>query len=327
MSALRFGVVGCGAIATIFQIPALQRVRRVQLAAVTDLDAGWAKTVAGKFGIPESYGDYRELVGRVDAALIATPNTTHADIACFLLEHEIHVLCEKPLATSSADVERMVAAAHASGARLMAAHCLRFSPNLAKLRELVRAGLIGDVRSISASIGGVYDGGPQRTDFRKTRSLSGGGVLIDLGIHLIDLALWITDAQPTAIDYHASALPGWEVESDVELTLAFPGNASASLGASFSRPMDPSFRVTGSDGWVRTSLYDPTALSFFSERARICQQSGAQRLVLDGTSMYEAQIDHFCAAATSQAEFVVRDDEMRATMRVVEECYAHGGAA
>jgi predicted dehydrogenase len=327
MSTLRFGLVGCGAISTIFQIPALQRVRRAQLIAVADLDANWAKTVAGKFGVPESYGDYRELVGRVDAVLIATPNTTHADIACFLLEKGIHVLCEKPLATCSADVERMLTAAHAGGARLMAAHCLRFSPNLAKLRELVQAGMVGELQSISAAIGGVYDGGPQRTDFRKTRSLSGGGVLIDVGIHLIDLALWIAGEPPTAIDYHGSSIAGWEVESDVELTLSFPERASASIAASFSRPMDPSFRVTGSEGWVRASLYNPTTLSFFSESARVCQRSGAQQLVLDGTSMYETQIDHFCEATASGAEFVVRDDEMRAGMRVVEQCYASGGAA
>lgn len=327
MKQLRFGVVGCGAISTIFQIPALQRVPRAALTALVDVDGAWAKTVAGKTGAPESYGDYRELVGRVDAALVATPNTTHADIACFLLEHGIHVLCEKPLATTSADVERMLAAAQASGARLMAAHCLRFSPNLARMHDLIRDGLIGEVQSINAAIGGLYDAGPQRTDFRKTRSLSGGGVLIDLGVHLIDLAIWMAGGRPASIDYAAKSVPGWEVESDVELSLAFDGAARADITASFSRQVDPTFTVNGSRGWLRTSLYAPTAVTFFSEEARICRHGGAQQIMLDATSMYEAQIDHFCQAVTASAPFLVADEEMRASMDVVERCYASGGAA
>lgn len=327
MNGLRFGVVGCGAISTIFQIPALKRVPAAKLTALVDVDGAWAKSVASKHGVPESYDDYRQLIGRVDAALIATPNTTHADIACALLDHGIHVLCEKPLATTVADVDRMLGAARASGARLMAAHCLRFSPNLAKLREFLRDGMIGDVQSITASIGGVYDSGPQRTDFRKTRGLSGGGVLIDLGVHLIDLAIWMAGAPPDSVDYTARSVPGWEVESDVDLSLGFPGSARAEIGASFSRPMEPTFAVKGSHGWLRASLYSPSALSMFSDQARICQRSGALEIMLDTTSMYEAQLDHFCQAIADGSEFVVRDHEMQASMQVVERCYASGGGA
>lgn len=327
MSGLRFGVVGCGAISTIFQIPALQRSRGAELTAMVDVDANWARTVASRFRVPESYGDYRELSGRVDAVLIATPNTTHANIACALLEKGIHVLCEKPLATSSVDVERMIATAQSSGVRLMAAHCLRFSPNLAMLRALVKSGLIGEIRTISGTIGGVYDTGPQRTDFRKTRGLSGGGVLIDLGVHLIDLAVWIAGERPITLAYHSSGVAGWEVETDVELKLGFVGAAEATIAASFSRPMDSRFSVRGSAGWIRASLYDPTALMVFSERARVCQRSGAQYLILDNTSMYELQIDHFCEAVASGSDFLIRPDEMRASMQVVEQCYANGGRA
>lgn len=327
MKRLRFGVVGCGAISTIFQLPALKRSRRAELAAVADVDASWAATVARKFQVAESYGDYKALVGRVDAALIATPNATHADIACALLEHGIHVLCEKPLATSPAEVDRMLDAARASGARLMAAHCLRFSPNIAAVHRLVQSGLIGEVESVTGAIGGVYDTGPQRTDFRKTRGLSGGGVLIDLGVHLIDLALWISSARPTDLDYHATSAPGWEVESDVELTLALSDRKRASIAASFSRPMDPSLRIDGSAGWVQTSLYTPTSVTFFSKKARVCQRDGAQQLMLENASMYESQIDHFCEAIESQRDFLVQADEIRAGMDVVSRCYANGGAA
>jgi predicted dehydrogenase len=326
VSRLRFGVVGCGAISTIFQLPALERSSRLDLVAVADVDASWAASVARKFRVPEAYGDYTRMFERVDAVLVATPNTTHADIACDFLSRGVHVLCEKPLATSTAEVDRMLDAAGRGGARLMAAHCLRFSPNIATARSLVQRGVVGEVESISGAIGGVYATGPQRTDFRKTRGLSGGGVLIDLGVHLIDLALWISDARPTDLDYHATSAPGWEVESDVELALGLSGRTRASITASFSRPMNPRLRIDGSAGWIETSLYTPTSLAFFGKHARVCQRDGCQQMILDDTSMYDAQIDHFCDAIAARTDFVVRSAEIRAGMQVVEQCYANGGA-
>ncbi len=211
MTRLRFGVVGCGAIVTVHQLPALRRCRRLDLVAVTDVDAAWAATVARRAGVPASYGDHRALIGKVDAALVATPNTTHADIACELLAHGVHVLCEKPMGTTTAEVDRILATAARSGTRVMAAHCGRFNANAATLRELIADGALGRLREITGGIGGGYD--PGRTDFRRRRSLSGGGVLIDIGIHLIDLALWLTGDTPRAIDCRQSSLPGWEVEA------------------------------------------------------------------------------------------------------------------
>src|SRR5262249_31916649 len=153
--------------------------------------------------------------------------------------------------------DRMIAAADRSGARLMAAHCLRFSPNLERLRELAAAGMLGDRLALSASIGAPYDAGPQRTDFRRTRGLSGGGVLIDVGIHVIDLAIWIVGEAPVDVVYDASAVAGWEVESDAELALRFPSGSTGSFSASFSRVMDPTYTVRGERGWARASLYHP----------------------------------------------------------------------
>src|SRR5262249_23772537 len=119
MTRLRFGVIGCGAIVTLHQLPALRRCSQLDLVGVVDRDCEWAGRVARRFGIPPAPGDAAALVGAVDAVLIATPNTTHAAIACDLLEQGVHVLCEKPLATSRADVDRMLDAAARGGARLM----------------------------------------------------------------------------------------------------------------------------------------------------------------------------------------------------------------
>jgi predicted dehydrogenase len=319
---LRFGVVGCGAFSTVYQLPALSRAATVQLAAVVDMDHAWAGKVARRFRVPQSYSDHRALSGRVDAALVATPNTTHADIVCALLEEGIHVLCEKPLATTRTEVERMLDVSARTGARLMAAHCLRFSPNLDMLKQLASAEWLGPLTEISGGIGGGYDAG--RTDFRRQRRLSGGGVLVDLGIHLIDLAIWLAGEAPLSVRYDGHAADGWEVETDAEVALEFSGGARALLASSFTHSLEPALTVRGQDGWASAPLYRPGELGFFSHRARICERGGVQRIILSDTTMYDRQIEHFCDAILTGKPFTVRPDEVRAAVAVVERCYANG---
>lgn len=321
MSALRIGVVGCGAIVTLHQLPALRRCPALELVGVVDRDLDWARKVAGRFGVPAAFDDAAALAGAVDAVLVATPNTTHADIACAFLERGVHVLCEKPLATTGADVERMLAAAARGGARLMAAHCLRFSAQFAALKRLVASGALGALREIRAGIGAPYDAGAQRTDFRRQRGLAGGGVLVDLGVHVLDLSAWLVGAPAVDVRCAASSLAGWEVETDAELAVRYAGGVRASLQASFSQLLDNAFSVRGSAGWAQASLYTPTELVFFSETARLTRRAGAQTLALEDRGMYDAQIAHFCEAVQTGAPFLVTDDEVRVTIDVVDRCY------
>jgi predicted dehydrogenase len=323
MQPLRFAIIGCGGHSTAFQLPAVSRSPLAALTAVVDADATWANTVARRFRAAAAFSDFREVIGRVDAAIIATPNTTHADIASVLLEHGIHVLCEKPVSTSLTELDRMAAAAAASGARLMGAHCLRFSANIAMLKQAIAAGWLGDIVKISGAIGTPYANGAHRTDFRKNRRLSGGGVLVDLGIHMIDLAIWLVDSPPVRVAFERENAEGWAVETDACIDLEFAGASRATLNCSFTSSLENALMVRGTAGWARASLYDPTELMFFSESARICQKDGAQRIVLPPSSMYDQQIAHFCEAVHSGGEFLVAPHELRAGISVVENCYAN----
>jgi predicted dehydrogenase len=320
-------VVGCGGHATVYQLPALRRCPRATVVALVDSDMAAARRLARRFRAGEPYDNHRALVGRVDAALVATPNGTHRAIAGELLENGIHVLCEKPLCTTSADIEQLLSTAARSGARLMAAHCLRFAPGIAMLQRVVLAGRLGSVREIVGSLGSPYRPAAHRTDFRKDRRLSGGGVLIDLGIHLIDLAIWLVGADPVSACYSAECCGDWPVESDAEVQLEFAPSVTARLACSFTRALDNSLTVRGTEGWARVSLYDPTELTFFGGRSRICQRDGIQRFILSGTgqSMYEHQLLHFCDCVESSRDFLIQPGEVRASMRVVEQCYADGG--
>lgn len=321
---VRFGVVGCGALSTLHQLPALKRCPLVELVAVVDRDEQWAAKVARRFDVRHSYGDCRMLVGQVDAALIATPNTTHADLASLLLLQGVHVLCEKPV--TRRDLDRIFNAAEEGGARFMAAHCVRFGSNKRMLKRILDEGWLGCLEEVSGGLGGPYEALERRTDFRRDRQLSGGGVLVDIGVHLIDLAMWIAGGNPEVVGYDSSSAPGWGVETDAEVALKFPGGARAALTCSFTQTLSPMLTVRGSNGWARAPIYTTGALVVHSRRARVCQRSGVQELVLSDAPVFAHQIEHFCRAILNGCEFLVRDDEVRGGIEVIERCYS-GGAA
>jgi predicted dehydrogenase len=318
---LRMGIVGCGAVVTLHHLPAFKRCDRVELVALADRDRAWAAKVAPKAGVREVYDDFAAMIGRVDAVLLATPNTTHAAIACPLLEAGVHVLCEKPMATTSADAERMFAASARGGGRLMAAHSARFNANVTMLKDLLAAGWIGDLQEMSGGLGSAYDVAERRTEFRREPGLAGGGVLVDLGIHLIDVAVWLAGSSPISVEYDASCADGWCLETDCDVAIEFPRGACANLSVSYTHGPDPTFTVRGTAGWASASLYVPSQLTLFSRRARICRRSGVQRLMLDDRPPYERQLEHFADAILTGRDFVVRTDEVRTDLDIIERCY------
>jgi predicted dehydrogenase len=327
MKPVRLAVIGCGAVSEIYHLPAIRRCADARLAAVVDADAERAAAIARANGGALAVADYRELPGKVDAALVATPNGTHAEISCFLLDHGIHVLCEKPVATTLADAERMAAASRRGPAQLMAGHSRRFNPNLELLRTLIQRGHLGQVDELTTALGGRYGAWPQRTDFRRSRSLAGGGVMMDLGIHLIDMALWLVDREATVGRYEASDVMGWGVESDAEVTLEFSGGAHARLACSYTHGLNRALRVRGTEGWAETSVDGFPTVTFFNRRARVCRLAGAQQLVCPEADAYSRQLEHFVSAIVADRPFSVELHHVVAGLRVIQECYRVAQAA
>jgi predicted dehydrogenase len=192
MSTLRIGVIGAGAIATLGHIPGFQKIAGVSVVAVCDTNLERAQAVAGQFNIPMAHSDYRDVIAneQIDAISIGVPNALHAEIAIAALEAGKHVLSEKPLATSIADGEAMVAAAVRSGRLLAVNMHMRGSAQAQLLRTLIdegRLGKIGYVNSRWIRRTGIPGFGSWFT----RRDLAGGGVLMDTGVHMLDLAWWL----------------------------------------------------------------------------------------------------------------------------------------
>lgn len=196
MGKIRVGIVGCGGIASLKHFPALEKQKaRIELVAFCDLMEERAKGAAAQYGDPGAkvYTDYRELVANpaIDTVHVLTPNVSHAEITVAALLGGKHVLCEKPMAASSADAQKMLDAAKKSGKKLTIGYQNRFRNDTQVLYKACRAGQLGDIYFAKAHA--TRRKGVPTWGVFPDKSKQGGGPLIDLATHSLDIALWTMD--------------------------------------------------------------------------------------------------------------------------------------
>jgi predicted dehydrogenase len=191
---LRVGLIGVGSVAQVAHIPAWLRLKsQAQLVVACDEDKARLHAVAGRFGIPETVTDFEEVLRdeSVDAVDICAPNHLHAPIAIAALRAGKDVLCERPLARNSSEAESMVRAAESSGRMLMCAMNNRFRADAQVLRAAIQKREIGDIFYMKCGWlrrGTTYG-------WKAERALSGGGAVLDLGVQMLDLALWLAGSR------------------------------------------------------------------------------------------------------------------------------------
>lgn len=192
MDQTKVAVIGLGGVAQLIHLPNLLKISNASISAVAEINKNRLNTIADKFNIKERYTDYKELLAKsnCDAVIIATPTSTHKDVAIECLKAKKHVLVEKPLARSYNEAKLILAAAKKYKKKLMVGMNLRFRPDAMLLRSLLSSGEIGD--RFYVKCGWIRrQSSAQKWFTRKTES--GGGVIFDLGILLLDVSLWLLD--------------------------------------------------------------------------------------------------------------------------------------
>ncbi|EXX85020.1 oxidoreductase [Paenibacillus darwinianus] len=196
MGTYKVAVVGAGSISK-FHLGAYQNNPEVQLAAICDLNEQRACQQAKRFGIPDVYTDYKEMFKRpdIDAVSICTWNNTHAEISIATLEAGKHVLCEKPLCTTVEEALRVENAVKSSGKLLQVGFVRRYGTNTGILKQFIDAGDLGEIYYAKAScLRRIGNPGGWFSDVDR----SGGGPLIDLGVHVIDIC-WYLMGRPKVV--------------------------------------------------------------------------------------------------------------------------------
>lgn len=201
MEKLRIGVIGTGNIARKAHLPGWQLIEEAEVVALCDVNTERARVQSELYGNVPVYTDYQEMIEKeqLDAVDICTPNYLHSVIAVYALEHGLHVFCEKPDAVSAAEAERMREAAEKSGKTLMVMRNNRYLPTSAFIKQYIDDGRMGEI--YAARCGWQRRRGiPGRGGWFTNKEQSGGGPLIDLGVHMIDLTMWLMgNPKPVAV--------------------------------------------------------------------------------------------------------------------------------
>ena len=318
---LRFGIVGCGAVVENYHLPALITRERIALEAVVDSSVERARAVAEKPGA-RALTDYRELVGMVDAALVAVPNDLHAAVTSDLLRAGVHVLVEKPLAPTVRECDLILAAEADSGSVLAVGLDFRFAPAIRLVKEMLDAEVLGSVRELDLRHG-TDNRWPLQSGYLFDRDRAGGGVLLDHGAHLLDHVLWWLGR--CAVDsYRDDGRGGLEADAEVRLTARSGGHCVVEL--SRTRALRNTCRIECDRGVLEVGLFEPCA--------RVVLQLAGDVPVLAGdvgdpdlarrpyTALFERQLDDFAEAIVTPRQPFVPGREGRHAIELIEECYA-----
>jgi predicted dehydrogenase len=311
-------VIGCGAIARMRHVPALAEHPQVRERLVlVDQDLDRARGLAHEFGVASVAADYRDVLAGVDGVVIALPHHLHCRVALDCLRAGVHVLCEKPLAESAAEVAELVAAAEQSHVTLAVNNTRRVFPPSRRVHELLTEGAIGAVRFLGYYDGTKYDW-PNASGFAFGLRGTGKGVLLDVGAHVLDLICWWLGRQPQVTSYADDSFGGSEAVAKLAFT---DGQAHGEVHLSWLAKLPNGFRIEGEAGSIVGSVYDWQAVELVTRsgkrnviplNSRIRTSSDAGRLV----------VENFLGVIQSGRLPLVSGQDVAPSIAMIEECYA-----
>jgi predicted dehydrogenase len=245
---VRYAVVGLGHISQTEILPAFANTENSELAALVTGDPGKSATLSERYGVPAyGYADFERGLeeARVDAVFIALPNSQHREYTERASRAGVHVLCEKPMATTEEDCQAMIAACERADVSLMTAYRLHFTDAHVCAIELARSGALGELRYFNSLFAMQV-----KDDNIRVQQEAGGGPLYDIGIYCINAARYLFQDEPYEV-YGVTASGEddrfTEVEEMATVTLRFPGSRLATFTCSFGSANMDQLDLVGSE--------------------------------------------------------------------------------
>ena len=251
MTKLRIGVLSTANIAVEKVIPGMRRAERVEVAAIASRDGDAARAVADRLGIQTAHGSYEAMLADpgIDAVYVPLPNHLHAEWTIAAARAGKHVLCEKPLAMTADDAERMAAAAREAGVVLMEAFMYRLHPSWVAVRDLVASGRIGRLRAVQSWFS-YYNDDPG--NIRNVRAF-GGGALYDIGCYNVNLSRLLFGGEPVRVAAAITRDPASGVDIVTSAILEFAGGV-ATFTCSTRMESDQRVHVYGTEGRISVGI-------------------------------------------------------------------------
>ena len=323
---LGFAVIALGRIALEEVLPAFAECRHARPVALVSGSPDKARAVAAQYGIADvqSYDSFERLRDNpaVRAVYIALPNAMHREFTERAAAIGLHVLTEKPMATSAADCRAMIAACDAARVHLMVAYRCQYEPHNRAALALVRSRELGALRFIEAVNTQANGPGPQ---WRYNRALAGGGALPDIGLYCLNAARFYTGEEPaslTASTYSPPGDPRWaEVEESVTFTLRFPSGVIANCLSSYGAYNAKTLTLHFEGGTVEM----PDAFSYRGQRLIVARRDGAvptrNERTIRPRNQFALEIDHFAQCVAQDRRPLTPGEEGLADQLLMEAIY------
>ncbi|MGI8908263.1 MAG: Gfo/Idh/MocA family protein [Candidatus Sumerlaeaceae bacterium] len=340
---LRVGIVGCGAVAGI-HIRGYRACDGVQVVACSDISLERAQKFAVEKEIPSAYASFIEMfeAEKLDAISVCTPNYAHCEPTVEALQRGMHVLCEKPIAMNSEEAQKMVNAARTSKRMLTIGHHMRFLPVCQFLKRMIEQGELGHIyygRSHALRRRGVPGWGQFHI-----KSKSGGGPLIDLGVHTLDLIIWLMGSpRPKCVSGSVYTQFGnrqtfynphgtyrredYDVEDFACGMVKFTDGCTLSLEASWAAhlkdeeiyPQTILGDLGGAELLPFTTPKAPTSVRIFQSRDEaLINLEPTAFVVVDA---HVEELKHWVKCLRGEAEVLVRGEESLNVQRILDSIY------
>ncbi len=306
---VHWGIIGAGVIADVRMAPAIQQAAGCELVAVQARDAAKSAAFATRHGVARHYTDVEALVTdpQVDAVYIASPNYLHAEQTILAAQHGKHVLGEKPMALTPDECQAMIDACQTYGVRLMIGFMMRFHAAHRRAREIVESGFLGETKLARAHfLFRLPHPGPN--NWRQQPTLSGGGAVMDVAVHCVDLLHFLLGREVEAVSAFADHDPAtYPSDETTTILLRLEGNVQGAVEVSFGVPYASNdFALYGSQGTIigRNTLgQEPTGeLYTLSAKGRVSHD-------LTPVNMYVAQAEHFARCIEENREPITGGQE------------------
>ena len=324
-------VIGLGRIAKHF----MDGARNSAHSKVTALVSGHrekAERIAAEYGVPlENIYSYEEFDrisknSAVDAVYVALPNSMHAEYTIRAAKAGKHVLCEKPMAISTAECVTMIDACKAAKVKLMIGYRLHFEPTTLKALEIVRSGKIGKVQSMQGANGFNIAHG----EWRYNKKLAGGGPMFDVGIYCVNAYRMFAGEEPLGIVGEVSTPEKnderfKEIDENASWVMRFPSGAIATGATTYGADMPGYYRLNGTRGWLQMDNYGYEGQRLQGQHRGL--EPGAPGVSFDETSsekdpmQFVREADHFSECILLNREPQAPGEEGLADMRVIEAIY------
>ena len=327
-----YAVIGLGVISMEHFMPAVKMSQHSKITGIVSGHRDKAERIAEQYGVPSgsiySYEECDRMADNkdIDAVYVALPNNMHAEYTIRSAKAGKHVLCEKPMATSVADCEAMIAACRSANGKLMIAYRCHLEPTNLHAMQILREGKLGTIQAIESSFG--FHAAPRQ--WRLSRTMAGGGPLMDVGIYSLNACRYLAGEEPVSVEAYSSLVDKdgrfAEVEENVSWTLKFPSGAVASCCTTYGAPMMGFFKVHGSEG----EMFAEPAFNY--DGVHLHAEIYGQRPIDELNSardpyQFIAEADHFAECVLENKEPVTPGEEGLRDIKLIAEIYRSCGRA